>query len=58
MIQKKDTGIFEEDIHEVVVEHKIQITNRFVRGNLNTILGAMTEEWDYWLSENLNKHAN
>jgi hypothetical protein len=44
-----------ENIKELSLEIKTNIINSFVRGNLNTVLGAMTEEWDFWLSENLNQ---
>lgn len=44
----------EKSLQEPTTEIKLRVTSRFVRGNLNTIMGAMTEEWDFWLSETIN----
>jgi hypothetical protein len=45
----------EEEVKELSNEVKVESSTSFVRGNLNTVLGAMTEEWDFWLSEKVNQ---
>ena len=39
------------ELKEMGVECMERISDTFSRCNLNTVLGSMTEEWDFWLSE-------
>lgn len=41
------------EVKELSIEEKEIVAYSFKRGNLNTILGAMTEEWDFWLSQEI-----
>lgn len=38
-------------ISDLPIQEKQKLCSKFLNGNLNSILGAMTEEWDFWLNE-------
>ena len=39
------------------LEKKQKLCSKFINGNLNSVFGAMTEEWDFWLNEEASKQT-